>query len=82
MGKRYASEPEYALAIHESSTSIGAGNRRRELRYWEAVWNIPDEYHHLVKTRQIVGSSKSSKAEAIAQAEELITQFLQEHSLR
>lgn len=81
MGRRFESEPRFALAIHESGTTIGAGKRRRDLHYWEAVWDIPAEYHQFTKTRQIIGSSKSSKLEAIANAEQLIDDFLREHVL-
>ena len=81
MGKRFGSEPRFTLAIHESDTTIGGGSRKRELRYWEAVWDVPAEYLHLTKHRQIIGSSRTSKADAIADAEARIDAFFQEHSL-
>ena len=81
MGRRFESEPRFALTIHESGTTIGAGKRRRDLRYWEAVWEIPVEYRELTKERQIIGASKASRADAIAQAEGLVDEFLREHPL-
>lgn len=81
MGRRMESEPRFALAIHESGTTIGAGKRRRDLCLWEAVWDIPAEYQPLTKERQIIGSSRSSKQDAIANAEALIDAFLSAHAL-
>lgn len=81
MSRRVQSEPRFVFAIHESGTTIGAGNRKRELRYWEATWDVPAEYSHLTKQRQIIGSSKSSRAEAIADAELRVETFLREHGL-
>ena len=80
MGRRFEPEARFPLAIHESGTTIGAGKRRRDLRYWEAVWDIPAEYHSRTKERQIIGSSKSSAADAISMAEALIDDFLREHA--
>ena len=81
MGRRVDHEPRFVFTIHESGTTIGGGNRKRDLRYWEAVWDVPAEYLHLTKHRQITGSSKTSRAEAIADAESRVEAFLQEHGL-
>lgn len=81
MGRRVDSEPSFVFVIHESGTIIGAGNRKRELRYWEAVWDVPLEHSHLTNHRQIIGASKSSRAEAIADAEVRVEAFLREHGI-
>ena len=82
MGRRIPDESRFVFTIQEHGTTIGGGNRKRDLRYWEAVWDVPADYLHLTKHRQIIGSSKVSKADAIADAEARVEAFLREHALQ
>ena len=71
--------PRFTFIIHEHGTTIGAGKRRRDLRAWECLWEVPSELVEVAKTRYIIGTSKSSQADAVQRTEALVEDFLRQH---
>ena len=56
--------------------TLGNGARKRDLVVWDCIWNVPAELIGASKTRQIIATSKVSRADAIQKANLLVEEFL------